>query len=169
MYAAKRQFQLLTPNNQVVGTFYGSTPHQAAKKAASRGVQNIMLQEHVGRGYYKPTVHVYSGTVRQLDASETTPFAWQHGIRSRPQVTKIGTMRPPATRTIRMGKRTRGDDDEGNVRFESGYEDLIRDQGDGKGSRMYQREQECNSKTDQASCNAAGCTMHDNGTCYLEE
>jgi hypothetical protein len=93
MQSGKREFKLLGAKGEVLGTYTGSCPYQAAMKAATRGHQSIMLCEHYGNAKYACKMHVYEGSLRSLEHSEKTPFAQKHNIKYKPDVTKIGMMR----------------------------------------------------------------------------
>lgn len=90
--SGKREFKLLAPTGEIIGTYAGSCPYQAAMKAASRGHESIMLCEHFGNCQYADKVHMYRGTLRTLTEAEQTAFAQSHKIKRRPEVTKIGIM-----------------------------------------------------------------------------
>lgn len=87
----KREFKLVTSNGHVMGTYTGSTPRQAALKAASNGHSSILLKEHYGNAHYGNRVHAFRGAVRPLHASETSRFARAHGMHKKPVVQKVGT------------------------------------------------------------------------------
>ena len=92
---SSREFKLLSAKNEVIGTYAGSCPYQAAMKAASRGHKSIMLREHYGNASYSDKLHVYQGGMRSLSAKEQTSFAQSHGIKYKPHVQKMGTMKRP--------------------------------------------------------------------------
>jgi len=138
--SSKREFKLLGAQGQVMGTYTGSCPYQAAMKAASREHSSIMLCEHYGNGNYGDKIHVYQGAMRRLENSEKTAFATRHKIKFKPDVVKIGTMK----RHVRsMGN-------------ENDYDQAIKDQ-----------EDKCNEMPDD-ECTSP-CEIHSNGTCYYPD
>lgn len=67
---AKRRFHLLTQSFKKTGeVFTGTTPGQAAKKAATRGHKKIFIQESGGK------VREYKGSVKQVVLKEDTAWA----------------------------------------------------------------------------------------------
>jgi len=91
--SSKREFKLLSAKGDVIGTYTGTCPYQAAMKAATKGHQSIMLREHFGSARYGSKVHMYQGALRQLSTHEMTPFAKKHNIRFKPEVHKVGMLR----------------------------------------------------------------------------
>ena len=71
MATTKRRFKLVTANWKPTGqVFTGSTPGQAARKAATRGIKKIYLQE-TG----KQQVREYKGTVKKTKLEKDTAWA----------------------------------------------------------------------------------------------
>ncbi len=151
--SGKREFKLLSANGDVLGTYTGSYPSQAAMKAASRGHDSIMLREHYGGSKYAPKVYMYQGSLRPLSANERTGFAAQHNIKFKPEVVRVGTM----NRGDALGAR--------------GVQRLGQKDGDGDDYEMSEEEKrlemECDKVTQDEVC-AKPCIRHPtSGKCYL--
>ena len=102
-----------------------------------------MLCEHYGNGRHASRVHMYQGSRRPLDGEEKTSFAAKHGIRYKPEVTKIGIMN-------RVQRLRHGDNDvPAHVQaLEKACERVDTEEGE--------------------ACNAP-CTLHQNGSCYYAD
>ena len=82
--AEKRNFALRDAEGNEIGVFSGSSPRQAALKAANRGHTDIRLRE---RGTKK--VHIFVGERVQVDKPASAP-AWMPAIIWKPKVKKVG-------------------------------------------------------------------------------
>lgn len=81
----KRYFALRDPKTgKETGTYIGSSPRQAALKAANRGFKKINLRE---KGTMK--VHIYEGTRKKVKAPANRPD-WMPAEIFKPNVKKVG-------------------------------------------------------------------------------
>lgn len=85
--ADKKYFVLMKNGKDTEHIFSGKQPRQAALKAARRGFSDIRLRE---RGTKK--VHVFTGSVREVDAPANKPD-WLPDKIKEPQVKKVGIER----------------------------------------------------------------------------
>jgi hypothetical protein len=71
--ASKKKYYLLKKGSKV-SVFTGRSPRQAALKAAARGITEIKLRERGRRNKDRTyTIHVFSGSVKVVDAPEKRP------------------------------------------------------------------------------------------------
>ena len=82
--AEKRTFALRDADGNEIGVFTGTSPRQAALKAANRGCTDIKLRE---RGTKK--VHLFVGERVQVDKPKGAP-AWMPDKIWKPKVKKVG-------------------------------------------------------------------------------
>ena len=87
--ASKKKYYILKKGSQV-SVFTGRSPRQAALKAAARGITEIKLRERGRRNKDRTyTVHVFSGSVRVVDAPEKRP-EWLPARIKKAFVKKVG-------------------------------------------------------------------------------
>jgi len=71
--ASKKKYYILKKGSKI-SVFTGRSPRQAALKAAARGIADIRLRERGRRNKDRTyTIHVFSGSVRVVDAPEKRP------------------------------------------------------------------------------------------------
>lgn len=90
---SKKTYVLRNASGDTDRVFTGSSPRQAALKAATRGVSKIMLRERGRRNADKTySVHVFSGSVKTVAAPENRP-SWLPARVRKPIVRKQKVLR----------------------------------------------------------------------------
>jgi hypothetical protein len=82
-------YVLMEKGKDTEHVFSGKQPRRAALKAATRGFKDIKLRERGVRRDGKSKVHVFKGSVVEVDAPANRP-AWLPAKVKKPKVTKVG-------------------------------------------------------------------------------
>ncbi|MFH1450845.1 MAG: non-histone chromosomal MC1 family protein [archaeon] len=90
---AKKTYVLRNKSKDTDRVFTGSSPRQAALKAATRGVADIQLRERGRRNADKTySVHVFKGSRKMVSAPENRP-SWLPAKVRKPVVKKVKVLR----------------------------------------------------------------------------